>query len=203
MALTYMWRKFKCFVVNQPANISHDFWMLLDQVIHWYYTYILIHILQYFLKGIMHFRKSGPVFKIDLNWTPPNQILWCDPNLRAQSLPSLRTQFPEIFQNIWQVDGRCNCSMNLYVNWLELEDRQAKSPSSCKARSRSLWRWQCRSQRGRDRMGARCSLPELGCGLSASGSPRGAKPFRGKSNFILKDNCAVPLLPAGELHQDP
>ena len=135
----------------------------------------------------MHFRKTGPVFKIDLNWTPPNQILWCDPNLRAQSLPSLRTQFPEIFQNIWQVDGRCNCSMNLYVNWLELEDRQAKSPSSCKARSRSLWRWQCRSQRGRDRMGARCSLQELGCGLSASGSPRGAKPFRRNLNLILKE----------------
>ena len=43
-------------------------------------------------------RKKGPVFIIDLNWTPPNQILWCDPNLRAQSLPSLRTQFPEIFK---------------------------------------------------------------------------------------------------------
>ena len=94
--LTHMWRKFKCFVVNQPAKFSHDFWMLLDQVIYWYYTYILIHILH--IKGIMHFRKTGPVFKIDLNWTPPNQILWCDPNLRAQSLPSLRTQFPEIFK---------------------------------------------------------------------------------------------------------
>ena len=53
-------------------------------------------------------------------------------------------------------------------------------------------------------MGARCSLPELGCGLLASGSPRGAEPFRKNSNFILKfDNCAIPLLPAGELRQDP
>ena len=52
-------------------------------------------------------------------------------------------------------------------------------------------------------MGARCSLQELGCGLSASGSPRGAKPFQRNSNFILKDNCAIPPLPAGELRQGP
>ena len=52
-------------------------------------------------------------------------------------------------------------------------------------------------------MGARCSLRELGYELSASGSPRGAKPFRRNLNFIWKDNCAIPLLPAGELRQDP
>ena len=53
-------------------------------------------------------------------------------------------------------------------------------------------------------MGARCSLQEWRCGLLASGSPRGAKPFRRNLNFILKfDNCAIPLLPAGELRQDP
>ena len=52
-------------------------------------------------------------------------------------------------------------------------------------------------------MGARCSLQEWRCGLLASGSPRGAKPFRRKSNFNLKDNCAIPPLPAGELRQDP
>ena len=54
-------------------------------------------------------------------------------------------------------------------------------------------------------MGAHCSLPELGCGLSASGSPRGAKPFRRNLNLILKELLcsAIPLLPAGELRQDP
>ena len=59
-------------------------------------------------------RKKGPVFIIDLSWTPPNQILWCDPNLRAQSLPSLRTQCPERFQNIYKFDVRCNDYINIY-----------------------------------------------------------------------------------------
>ena len=66
----------------------------------------------------------------------------------------------------------------------ELEDRPARSPSSCKARFRSLSRSRCRSQRGRGRTGGRCSLQGSGCGPLTSGSSRGAEPFLRKDRRL-------------------
>ena len=73
----------------------------------------------------------------------------------------------------------------------ELEDRPARSPSSCKARFRSLSRSRCRSQRGRGRTGGRCSLQGSGCGPLTSGSSRGAEPFLGKIEDCVVNICWI------------